>query len=326
MQTSNVQNGKAFEYALAIEYLSFVQHLGLKAELVECPPTATARRYFELSPLEERTRYLLASRSSIATMMKLETGFTSPRDVKDVLKIRIASDSEGELGDVRDVIFSRPVSRWELGFSAKNNNDAVKHSRLSATIDFGDIWLGHKVSNGYWDSVRPIFYRLRDLREKNVPWRAIEDIKPTHVYIPILDAFKKEILHLASEYPDVPERLVMYLLGDKPFYKIIKDDNYNMVIIKAFNIRGELNKCVNGNRPAYRTKEVNLPTRIIELDYKILTNGEKSSNTLNMVLDHGWEISFRLHSASSLVEPSLKFDVQMLGNPPVLFTQYIFQE
>lgn len=100
MQTSNVQNGKAFEYALAIEYLSFVQNLGLKAELVESHPMVTARRYFELSPLEERTRYLLASRSSIATMMKLETGFASPRNGGDILRIRIASDSEGESGDV----------------------------------------------------------------------------------------------------------------------------------------------------------------------------------------------------------------------------------
>lgn len=326
MPTSNVQNGKAFEYALAIEYLSFVKNLGLKAELVENSPTKTARSYFETSPLEERSRYLLASRSSIATMMKLETGFVSPKNGSDILKIRIASDSEGEYGDVRDVIFSRPISRWELGFSAKNNNDAVKHSRLSATIDFGDLWLGHKVSDGYWDTVRPIFYHLQELKTKGTLWRSIESTKPTEIYIPVLNAFKKEISRLAETYSDVPEKLIMYLLGEKPFYKIIKDDNANMVVIKAFNIRGELNKTVNGKKPVYKTKEVYLPTRIVELDYKIRQDGSRSDNTLNMILDHGWEISFRLHSASSVVEPSLKFDVQMLGNPPILFTQYIFQE
>ena len=323
---SSVQNGKAFEYALAIEYLSFVRNLGLNAALVENASMQTARTYFETSPIEERSRYLLASRSSIATMMKLETGFVSPKNDKDVLQIRIASDSEGESGDVRDVIFSRPVSRWELGFSAKNNNDAVKHSRLSSSIDFGASWLEHPVSDAYWDRVRPIFTHLQSLKERGVNWKDIEDIKPTEIYIPVLNAFRDEILRLARQYSDVPQKLIMYLLGEKPFFNIIKEDSSNMVVIKAFNIGGVLNQTVNGMKPTYKTREVYLPTRIVELDYKIKTDGTRSQNTLNMILDYGWEISFRLHSASTKVEPSLKFDVQMLGNPPILFTQYIFQE
>ncbi len=43
-----------------------------------------------------------------------------------------------------------------------------------------------------------------------------------------------------------------------------------------------------------------------------------------MVLDEGWQISFRIHNASTLIEPSLKFDIQLIGNPPVLFTQHLF--
>lgn len=323
---SNVQNGKAFEYAIAIEYMSFIKNLGLSAELVETRPMQIARKYFETSPMEERSRYLMASRSSIATMMKLEAGFISPKNRKDILRIRIASDSEGEYGDVRDVIFSRPISRWELGFSAKNNNDAVKHSRVSSRIDFGEIWLGHKVSKHYWETITPIFQHLQSLKESKTKWKDIEKEKPTLVYMPILNAFKDEVMRLAGEYKDVPQRLILYLLGEKPFYKVIKDDTANIVIIKAFNIRGELNQVVNGKKPMYKTKEVYLPTRIIDFDYKINNSGIKSENTLNMILDFGWEISFRIHSASTFVEPSLKFDVQMLGNPPILFTQYIFQE
>ncbi|WP_298063944.1 HaeIII family restriction endonuclease [uncultured Rikenella sp.] len=323
---SNVQNGKAFEYAIAIEYMSFIKNLGLSAELVETRPMQIARKYFETSSMEERSRYLMASRSSIVTMMKLETGFISPKNMNDILRIRIASDNEGEYGDVRDVIFSRPISRWELGFSAKNNNDAVKHSRVSSRIDFGEIWLGHKVSKHYWETITPIFQHLQSLKESKTKWKDIEKEKPTLVYMPILNAFKDEVMRLAGEYKDVPQRLILYLLGEKPFYKVIKDDTANIVIIKAFNIRGELNQVVNGKKPMYKTKEVYLPTRIIDFDYKINNSGIKSENTLNMILDFGWEISFRIHSASTFVEPSLKFDVQMLGNPPILFTQYIFQE
>lgn len=34
-----------------------------------------------------------------------------------------------------------------------------------------------------------------------------------------------------------------------------------------------------------------------------------------MYLNNGWQLSFRIHNASSKVEPSLKFDVQFIGMP-----------
>ena len=49
---------------------------------------------------------------------------------------------------------------------------------------------------------------------------------------------------------------------------------------------------------------------IYSFDYK-----EGSSNTLILVLDKGWTISFRIHNASSRIEPSLKFDIQLVGIP-----------
>lgn len=52
---------------------------------------------------------------------------------------------------------------------------------------------------------------------------------------------------------------------------------------------------------------------------------EDSLTTLNMVLDGGWSISFRIHNAEKKVVPSLKFDINLTGNPPVLFTQHLFQ-
>ena len=36
-----------------------------------------------------------------------------------------------------------------------------------------------------------------------------------------------------------------------------------------------------------------------------------SSTTAMMYMDAGWTIGFRIHNASSRVEPSLKFDVQL---------------
>lgn len=322
---SNVENGKAFEFAIAYEYVRYLTHAGYPTRIIEDEPFHTAKKCLEQFNAEDKEKYLLSARATIQSMMKLEPGFTSPKNQKDIMTIRIAADNEGEDGDVRDVIFARPVSNWELGFSAKNNNDAVKHSRLSSSIDFGQKWLDYPVSEVYWNKVRPIFAHLANLKEQGIIWREIEADKPG-IYKAVLDAFRQEIMRLAAEHDDVPQKLILYLLGEKPFYKIIKEDSSSMVVVKAFNLFGELNKVVNGNHPKYKTKKVNLPTRIVEFDYKIKQDGSRSDNTLNMILDNGWEISFRLHSAETKVIPSLKFDVQLLGNPPILFTQYIFQE
>ncbi len=40
-----------------------------------------------------------------------------------------------------------------------------------------------------------------------------------------------------------------------------------------------------------------------------------STNTVEMFLDNGWQLSFRIHNVSTKVEPSLKFDVQFIGMP-----------
>ncbi len=136
----------------------------------------------------------------------------------------------------------------------------------------------------------------------------------------MLKAFRKELLRINETSLQVPQMLIKYLIGAYPFYKVIKDDIHNLVVVKAFNIQGQLNRPVNGVKPQYKTPHINLPTRIVEFEMK-----SDSDNTLNMILDGGWEISFRIHNASTMVEKSLKFDIRLLGNPPILFTQHLFQ-
>lgn len=322
---NQVRSGKAFEYALAKEYYNFILSEGRKVFLVEDSTLKTARQYYDEFDVGNQQLYDLSARASIPTMMKLEPGFLSQSSDDDAVYIRLASDQEGSEGDVRDVIFHRPKVGWQVGFSAKNNNDAVKHSRLSMSIDFGEKWLGYKVSDNYWNKIRPIFEDLTKYRSLKLSWADLHYKKYDDIYIPLLNAFMDELKALDSRNCSVPQKLVQYLIGEQPFYKIIKDDIDNVIIVKAFNINGGLNQTVSGIKPMYRTRPISLPSRIVEIDF--MNKGEeKNSNTIDLILDGGWEISFRIHNASTLVEPSLKFDVRLLGNPPVLFTQYIFQE
>lgn len=321
-QGEQVKNGKAFEYALAEQYCKYINSQGVNAVIDVDDAYKVAKSYYDEFDANIQYKYDSAAFQTIDTMVRIEPGLLAAKNEKDVLHIKLMKDSSGETGDVRDVVFSRSHPSWEIGFSAKNNNDAVKHSRLSHVLDFGREWLGIPCSQYYWNDVKPIFDYIQKLKDdgETTTWRDMGEDKQMRVYIPLLEAFRKELMHLYVNNAKVPSKLVSYLIGEYPFYKIIKDDAHNLVIVKAFNINGELNKTVNKQKARYKVPVINLPQRIVEFKMK-----EGSEDTLNMILDGGWEISFRIHNASTALEKSLKFDIRLLGNPPVLFTQHLFQ-
>jgi len=320
---TQVENGKAFEYSIAKNYFDHLLSLNLKVELIQNGSLEIAKGFYEKASEKERERFDIAAKNTIETLLVIEPGLVAQNGDADILKIHLATDAEGQVGDVRDVVFLRENSKpqWEIGISAKNNHEAVKHSRLSPTINFGRDWLGHPCSERYFSEIDTVFSWIKDLKKENekMTWNDLGETKSLDVYLPILQAFRKELLKLSNAYNDVPSNLLSYLIGRKPFYKIIKDDKNNLVIVKAFNLGGGLNKTVAKIKPKANTEKIKFPTRIIELELK-----ENSNNTLMMVLDVGWQISFRIHSASSLLESSLKFDINLIGNPPILFTQHLF--
>lgn len=315
-----VKNGKAFEYAIANQYFRFLKENGIKVELTDNKALKTAKAYYEEFGEKDQLRFDKTAYNTIDTLVKIEPGLMVNGKGNDILKISLNEDQAGEKGDVQDVVFSHNSPHWEIGFSAKNNNDAVKHSRLGKELDFGEVWIGTKCSYQYWKDIAPIFSFLEENIHEKKKWSDLGKDKEDKVYIPLLKAFKEELIRISKRDGKTPERLIEYLIGNKPFYKIIKDDVHNLVVVRAFNIDGNLNMSYMGVKSSYSLPKVNLPTRIVEFDFK-----EDSSTTLNMILDKGWEISFRIHNASTMVERSLKFDIQLLGNPPILFTQYIFQ-
>lgn len=322
-QGEQVKNGKSFEYALAKQYCEYINSRGVNATIDEDDAYIVAKGFYDKFDDSSKQKYDKAAFQTIDTMIKIEPGLLASKNDSDILHIKLMKDSSGENGDVRDVVFSRSQPAWEIGFSAKNNNDAVKHSRLSHVLDFGNEWLGVPCSQEYWNDIAPIFNIIQNLKDDNpsATWKDMGNDKQTQVYIPLLEAFRKEVIRINNSNEGIPAKLVSYLIGEHPFYKIIKDDAHNLVIVKAFNINGELNKTVNRQKARYKVPSINLPARIVEFKMK-----SGSQDTLNMILDGGWEISFRIHNAATALEKSLKFDIRLLGNPPILFTQHLFQD
>lgn len=321
---TQVKNGKSFEYALAKVYYDEISNHNCLVTMVEDAAFKTAKGYFDSFSKSVQNRFIASAKATVDTMLKIEPGLTAQKDDKDVLSIRLASDIEGLVGDVRDVIFTRKRSNWEMGFSAKNNNDSQKHSRISGSNDFGQKWFGVQCSDKYWDAVQSVFDFVKTYKDRNLSWDDMGKEKETKVYIPLLDAFHDEIMRICGEQPDIPEKLISYVIGAKPFYQVIKLDSKNLVVVKAFNIGGGLNKTVNNVKSRYGIPKLEPPSRIVEFDFAKKPE-DQLQDTLNMILDGGWEISFRIHSADNPIVLSCKFDVKLLGNPPVLFSQYLFQ-
>lgn len=236
-------------------------------------------------------------------------------DGKDQLDLKIQADAEGCVGDVRDILIIRRGIKWEIGLSIKHNHFAVKHSRLSKSLDFGEKWFGVNCSSQYWEDVAPIFGYLDDQTALGIEWSELPS-KQQDVYIPLLTAFINELKRSYSEHGDlIPQKMVEYLLGRFDFYKVIGIDNQRITQIQSFNLRGSLGMPAKHSKPKYVIPVAGLPSRIVKVDFK-----PGSSTTVELYLDAGWQFSFRIHNASTKVEASLKFDIQIVGMPTTIIS------
>jgi hypothetical protein len=312
-------NGKAFEYALLNEFLERLKAL-TSVSVVENEPYKTALKCFVSFDEKERSHYKLVASFAVNFLLDIEPRLANGISDKDVLQLEIVADKAGQTGDVRDVLAIRSLQKWEIGISAKNNHRAVKHSRLSNDIDFGQKWLGFPCSVEYFQEIKPVFDNLAKLRtasKATQKWDTLGDYH-TSVYVPVLDAFKKELLRLDKENPGiVAENLIKYLIGNQDFYKVIKGKKG--VEIQAYNLHGTLNLSFENIKPKAKIRRLKLPNRLVEAVYQ-----DNSKTTILVTLSEGWQISFRIHNASSRIEPSLKFDINLVSAPHSLFSNQLF--
>lgn len=312
MSSKSNDQGRAYEYICLTSLYEAIKSIR-KAKIVQNSSFDAALRAWNTLDAYTQSLYTLSAKSTIDTIFALEPNIIE--EGVDTLCLYIQTDSHGKEGDVRDIIIERRDIVWEIGLSIKHNHEAVKHSRLSRRLDFGDKWYGHKCSNDYWDAVKPIFEYLQSEKKKNTKFEEI-DIRKL-VYIPLLTAFKDEIVRHVNEDPSIAQKMVKYLLSKYDFYKIISVDKLRITTIQSFNMFGTLNLPSKTSKPSIAVPIINLPTQLIHIGFK-----PNSETTLLMCFDNGWQFSFRIHNAEKYVCTSLKFDVQIAGMPPEINIKY----
>ncbi len=310
MSVNSNNNGRAYEYAwINVLYEALSPHRN--TTIINNSSLIANQNAWNLVGSDMQELFKLSAQSAVDTILELEPCLTEVDDY--VLELKCQKDGEGIKGDVRDIVIRRNNICWEIGLSIKHNHSAVKHSRLSYRLDFGKEWFGTPCSHAYWQKVTPVFNKLKEYQIQGLRWSALPD-KDTKVYIPLLNAFMAEINNAYLSDKILPQKMVEYLIGVKDYYKIVSHDSKRLTLIHSFNMHNTLNKPSKVKVSAITVPVVALPTEIIQMRFK-----PDSTNTVEVYLNNGWQLSFRIHNASTKVEPSLKFDIQFIGTPISIF-------
>ncbi len=307
MSDKSNNQGRAYEYAWC---LALEQKLSVFKKVIVDKQNGFNACYRAYESLEKslQERYLESAKQGVLLLLDCEPLLSEViGSSQNEITLSLQKDKLGEIGDVRDILIY--FDRFCIGLSIKHNHDALKHSRLSKNLDFGEKWLGVGVSQNYKDTIKPLFERLENAKKEGMLWRDFPN-KEQEIYAPLLQAFKKEVLRIdGNKKNKVPQKMVEYLLGKYDFYKAILLEREQKTKLETYHFNNTLNRSVK-NKPKRIIPLSKLPTRMIYFDFK-----PKSFNTLELVLDEGWSFSLRIHNASSRVEPSLKFDIKLLSKP-----------
>ncbi|GAA9196289.1 hypothetical protein BTM361_07780 [Helicobacter pylori] len=307
MSDKSNNQGRAYEYAWC---LALEQKLSVFKKVIVDKQNGFNACYRAYESLEKslQERYLESAKQGVLLLLDCEPLLSEViGSSQNGITLSLQKDKLGEIGDVRDILIY--FDRFCIGLSIKHNHDALKHSRLSKNLDFGEKWLGVGVSQNYKDTIKPLFERLENAKKEGMLWRDFPN-KEQEIYAPLLQAFRKEVLRIDENKKNkVPQKMVEYLLGKYDFYKAILLEREQKTKLEAYHFNNTLNRSVK-NKPKRIIPLSKLPTRMIYFDFK-----PKSFNTLELVLDEGWSFSLRIHNASSRVEPSLKFDIKLLSKP-----------
>ena len=293
------RSGSAFEYALFAALARRIRVTSLENEALE-----RARKKYEGSV--QRSHLLRCAESAVKYLLSTDQRLVTREPKKLFLNSSWAAQSQH---DVRDVVLQGHSAT--IGFSCKVNNQDLRHSRLARELDFVKEWGLDKngASSAYWKGVRPVFDRLHELRERGLDW---VDEYPTLatrrrlVLAPVLDAWESEMRRVVNADSSVPERLCRYLLGSKSYWKVVS--GRRAVLVQKFNLEGDM--------PG---EKLTMPGSILGISIRDTSSVRERIVTC----DEGYAFSFRLHTASSHIENSLKFAVKGLKLPREINTEKI---
>lgn len=315
MSKTSSLNGKAFEYACLRAFQNQLNHFQKRNNLIEDRPYDTAKKNFSSLQTEEQAKYNMAAAAAAKAIFPLEPQLRYGKGLLE-LSINIDRAAQGIEGDVRDIMIIRCLNsdeKWEMGLSCKHNHEALKHPRITERDDFGSNWIGVPCSSDFQDQMKVVIQEITTYQKEGALWRDIDN-KQEKFYLPIIKAYRNEILKMCTNDKKVAEKLLSYFFGSKDFYKVIMLEKEKITKIEAFNMHSSLGKKAGKIEPSVTIKKLTMPTKLN--DAKL-----KSKTTILLQFDEEWSISMRLHNKDKEVKTtSLAWDVSLTNFPKSIYT------
>lgn len=286
--------GRAFEILITETLIKYLQSKNIKFSLTQRAKKDNDRdkKYFEMlsKPLQED--FIKAGNAAVR-WVENQGWFKS---AKNVIIDRLP-DTEGVKGNVTDLQIS---IESEKGLSIKNislkhHHSALKHPRLPrlpAQCGITDPKIKSEWSETHKKIWEDFYKEARKLDKSTTEFSSLKAIDHSfidkHLYEPLI----KAVISFLEKYANNPQNIskfFKFLTSEFDFFTIKNEPN--RILIKKF---------VNITQPKGFTSEYPYKGRL---------------TTFLMIFDNGWDISLRLHTASSefyrnnKVQMSTKFDV-----------------
>ena len=176
-------------------------------------------------------------------------------------------------------------------------------------FNFGNEWFGIPCSRKYWDAVKPVFDRLKSEKAAGEKWSERTD-KENAGYVPMLQAFMDEMDRMYKIDSSMPKKMVECLIRTSDDSEIVCRDGKSSMVVHALDAYRTLNRPGEIKEPSISIPEKTLPTELIAFKFK--TN---SRNTVEMYLNNGWQLEFRIQDTDAGSEQDFKLDARLIGIP-----------
>lgn len=125
-----------------------------------------------------------------------------------------------------------------------------------------------------------------------------------------LETLKEEIRTILNRDQQNPSKLIEYIIGKSkpPYVHTISVDYKELASFK--NINNARVSPTKANGESFNIPQANLPKRCVYINFIPGNN-----TTLELYLDRGWELTFKVDRETIVAGQNLEIDIQVIGMP-----------
>lgn len=287
------RNGRALEFKIVDFLLQKLPHITVLGNSTYADQQRDSFKFSEL-PTSQQNHFTKSAEKIFLWLEKLtENAIThSPSSIE-----RLTDDAakKGDVTDIRLIVDCKVIN-----LSIKHNHTALKHQRPGATanqcgypkIALEDVSYREAYKKVIGDFLKSAYALKKDAQDFSELKAVQPDFIDNQLYAPMCDLVCNFLNSNVSSQPNNAQNFFSFIVGMTNYHKIVVPPNHGKIEIFEFAFMPSVNS---------------------------LSAVRKGSSYIEVSFSNGWQISMRLHTASSRIKGvSIKFDTQpLIINVPI---------